>query len=303
MAIVCGIYLVTNKVNGHQYVGQSVDIYDRWTKHKAPCHADECAFHRAIKKYGADNFTWQIIETCYPNELDEKEVYWISYYNTYENGYNETVGGQGARKYDYKLIVDMWQDGYTCQEIRNILNCDDKPITRALRCYEISPQEVRSRTQAKRPIVAIDIKTNTPLKIFASIHHALRFFQGDNLLGNDFSFRIKNHLKFHGYYWEDVNENNKPQQVLSDEEFLKFQVSKVKEYTEEERTQKSLASRTVDRPNREELKKLIRTESFVQIGKQYGVSDNAVRKWCDFEKLPRTKRKISSYSDEEWKLV
>jgi uncharacterized protein YjcR len=59
----------------------------------------------------------------------------------------------------------------------------------------------------------------------------------------------------------------------------------------------------VDRPNREQLKKLIRTIPFTKIGEMFNVSDNAIRKWCDYEKLPRTKREINSYSDEEWEQV
>ena len=54
---------------------------------------------------------------------------------------------------------------------------------------------------------------------------------------------------------------------------------------------------------REELKNLIRTVPFTQIGKKYGVSDNAIRKWCDKFNLPRTVKDIKSYSDEEWKLI
>lgn len=59
-------------------------------------------------------------------------------------------------------------------------------------------------------------------------------------------------------------------------------------------------SRLVKRPDRETLKMLIRTTPFTTIGKQFGVSDNAVRKWCDAEKLPRKSREIKKYSDEEW---
>ena len=51
---------------------------------------------------------------------------------------------------------------------------------------------------------------------------------------------------------------------------------------------------------REELKKLIRTKPFTSIGKQFNVTDNAVRKWCDKYNLPRVKKEISNYSDEEW---
>lgn len=62
-------------------------------------------------------------------------------------------------------------------------------------------------------------------------------------------------------------------------------------------------SRIVERPTREELKNLIRTTSFLQIGKSYNVSDNAVRKWCDGYGLPRKVSEIKSYSDEEWDRI
>lgn len=54
---------------------------------------------------------------------------------------------------------------------------------------------------------------------------------------------------------------------------------------------------------REELKRLIRTTSFVKIGERYGVSDNTVRKWCDELNLPRRKTEINSYSDLEWSKI
>ena len=54
---------------------------------------------------------------------------------------------------------------------------------------------------------------------------------------------------------------------------------------------------------REELKKLIRTKSFVEIGKIYQYSDNNIRKWCDKFKLPRKKSEINQYSDEEWDKI
>lgn len=51
---------------------------------------------------------------------------------------------------------------------------------------------------------------------------------------------------------------------------------------------------------REELKQLIRTTPFTTIGNRFGVNDNSIRKWCDKFNLPRTKKIINSYSDEEW---
>lgn len=55
--------------------------------------------------------------------------------------------------------------------------------------------------------------------------------------------------------------------------------------------------------SREELKKLIRTKSFSEIGRLYNVSDNAVRKWCDKYNLPRKKAEIKALSDKEWEVI
>ena len=55
--------------------------------------------------------------------------------------------------------------------------------------------------------------------------------------------------------------------------------------------------------SREELKNLIRTKPFTQIGKQFGVSDNAIRKWCEKFELPRRVSEIKQYDDEAWELV
>jgi len=65
----------------------------------------------------------------------------------------------------------------------------------------------------------------------------------------------------------------------------------------------ALQRRTVERPDRETLKQLIRTVSFVQLGKNFGVSDKAITKWCKAENLPHRKTDINSYTDEEWLLL
>lgn len=61
--------------------------------------------------------------------------------------------------------------------------------------------------------------------------------------------------------------------------------------------------RKVKRPSREELKELIRNKPFTEIAKQYGVTDNAIRKWCDAENLPRKKSEIQKINEEDWKLI
>ena len=64
-----------------------------------------------------------------------------------------------------------------------------------------------------------------------------------------------------------------------------------------------LHNRIVERPDRETFKKEIREQPFTVLGKKYGVSDNAIRKWCDNYNLPRTKKEINSYKDSEWQTL
>lgn len=65
----------------------------------------------------------------------------------------------------------------------------------------------------------------------------------------------------------------------------------------------SIALRKADRPTREELKEKIRTIPFTTIAKAYGVTDNAVRKWCDGYNLPRKVSEIKTFTDEEWQQI
>lgn len=64
-----------------------------------------------------------------------------------------------------------------------------------------------------------------------------------------------------------------------------------------------IQNRKSERPNRDTLKQLIRTTPFTVIGKKFGVTDNAIRKWCDAENLPRRSREIKQYTDEEWNKI
>lgn len=65
----------------------------------------------------------------------------------------------------------------------------------------------------------------------------------------------------------------------------------------------SLNSRKVTRPDREQLKELIRFKSFIDIGKDFNVTDNSVRKWCKSYNLPTRKSDIKSINDNDWKNI
>ena len=88
-----GIYKIENLINGHCYIGQSINIELRWKRHRDVIETCDYPLYLAIRKYGIDNFSFDIIQECEPHELNELEIYWIKYYNSYYDGYNQTRGG------------------------------------------------------------------------------------------------------------------------------------------------------------------------------------------------------------------
>lgn len=93
---VCGIYKITNMKNDKVYIGQAVDIYKRWCEHcKAGLGIDTPQgnkLYAAMLEDGLENFTFELLEECPREELNKKEAYYISLYNSVQYGYNSTKG-------------------------------------------------------------------------------------------------------------------------------------------------------------------------------------------------------------------
>lgn len=90
---VCGIYAITNQVNGKVYVGKSISVYRRWNEHTYDLnknkHGNEY-LQNAWNKYGMENFLFEVIEECEETLLHTRELYWISQFNCLDRelGYN-----------------------------------------------------------------------------------------------------------------------------------------------------------------------------------------------------------------------
>jgi len=94
------IYKITNNINGKCYIGRTKDINRRFSDHKRlaftkSIHKEyEKALYRAFRKYGINNFTFEILEeTEFPIE---REIYWIDFFQSNLNGYNADAGGLGG---------------------------------------------------------------------------------------------------------------------------------------------------------------------------------------------------------------
>lgn len=97
------IYKATNKVNGKVYIGKTKQRFSkRKTEHKTTALRTDkdTVFCRAIRKHGWDSIEWEVIDTASSMvELSEKEKYWVAYFDSYHNGYNATLGGDGTWGY------------------------------------------------------------------------------------------------------------------------------------------------------------------------------------------------------------
>ena len=107
------IYRAVNKVNGKIYIGFDSNWPHRKNSHKCYHKEAKNKFHRAIKKYGWDNFDWEIIYQSKDmlHTLNVMERYFIKQYDSFKNGYNSTLGGEGSfgkkqSEYNRKMLSE-----------------------------------------------------------------------------------------------------------------------------------------------------------------------------------------------------
>ena len=98
--VVSGIYIIINTIDSKCYIGKSVDINKRWSRHKSG-HGSNIRLTRAFKQHGLDNFTFSILELVEKDFISAAELWWISYfislgYSIGDTLYNFTLGGEGC---------------------------------------------------------------------------------------------------------------------------------------------------------------------------------------------------------------
>lgn len=97
-----GIYKITNLINGKNYIGQSISIERRFREHKRRWKekTSNTPFYQAIRKYGIENFSFEIVEECPKENLDSRESYWIKHLESmiYQKGYNVLEGGMTSSR-------------------------------------------------------------------------------------------------------------------------------------------------------------------------------------------------------------
>lgn len=231
----CGIYKITNVINNHCYIGQSIDIKSRLNQHLAMRY--EATIYRAFKKYGLENFVFEIIELCLKEKLNEREIYWIAKYDSHNNGYNMTDGGEGGPASGHRRAVAQYdQEGNFIAEYESItaaekaLGVKNSNITRVCKgqAYEAigfqwryiinasidytqnigkSPLKKRLASSARRmkKVAQCDKETHKIIKIFNSIKEAAK---ETNIYFKSIYKTINGECQSAGgYYWIEYKNN------------------------------------------------------------------------------------------------
>ena len=134
-----GIYKFVNKINKKIYIGQSTNLEERYKSHKRNYNNPNSSsfnthFYNALRKYGFDNFDYEIIiqsESFSKEELNELEIYFIKKFDSFNSGYNMNIGGNftSSKK---KLDIE------TVEKIKKDLRKDNNTLTSIGERYKVS---------------------------------------------------------------------------------------------------------------------------------------------------------------------
>lgn len=130
------IYCIKNNINDKLYIGKTVrDVEVRWREHikDAYNHKYNSKLHKAILKYGKEHFYYEVLEECDEKNINKREQYYIKFFNTIENGYNITYGGDGESQVDFQEIEKLFLQGYYIKDIAKITGHTAKTISTRLR--------------------------------------------------------------------------------------------------------------------------------------------------------------------------
>ena len=132
------IYKIENKLNGKKYIGQTIkSLEKRFSQHQHnynKSYFSQLALYQAFNKYGIENFSFDEIEEVPNEKLDEREKYWINYYNSYYDGYNSTLGGRATQLYEWDIddIIEKYHQLKSAREVAKIIGCDHSTIDNIL---------------------------------------------------------------------------------------------------------------------------------------------------------------------------
>ena len=244
-----GIYKITNKINGKVYIGQSVNIKQRWRNHRTDAfakksHKYNSPLYRSMRKYGIENFLFEIIQECSKEDLNRLEIFYIAKYHAHgEKGYNQTDGG------------------YDSTPSRKLNNDEVDRIIHMLKTTLVTSFEISRQFNVSRSTID-------------NINHGACYHRENE------TYPIRQPV-----YELELSENGyRPKQ----EKIHKCPIcgTVVSEDGNLCKDCWNKKLRKVDRPSPLELARLIKEFGFENVGRQFNVSGNTIKKWCRGYEIP-----------------
>jgi group I intron endonuclease len=221
-----GIYIITNTITNTSYVGQAINISRRLRQHLRSSISVKASdydypLHQSIRKHGVDNFTFDILEECLPELFNEREMYWVAFYDTHKNGYNQTAGGyQSIRQIklnasDINQIIDRLMntdDSYVqiakdfniCTDMVKRINLGDCWNNSALKYPLRNGDAIRLKNilNTGTGVYQLDKKTGEVLNIFVSASQASIFLGNSDYCAHIGKCLAGKRASAYGYRWE-----------------------------------------------------------------------------------------------------
>lgn len=170
------IYCIKNNINGKCYVGKTLKSpKERFSEHLYDAYKpteENRPLYRAIKKYGENNFSLQVLEECADELASEREIWYIKKLKTYAHGYNATIGGDGKQLFDHDVIKAQLEAGLSQKLITELNGCSID-LVRQIRLENSIPlTKIR-----KQPSVVAYTEDETEVGVFISAQEAFRFLR------------------------------------------------------------------------------------------------------------------------------
>lgn len=253
-----GIYKITNLINGKSYIGQSVNIKKRFNAHKSAAFNSnnknyDFPLYKAIRKYGIENFEFEVLEECKKSELNDKEKWYISKYQTLgKNGYNQDDGGDSASHY-----------------------------------IKLSDEQVSDI------ILRLKTSLDNSEKIGDEFGVSGRMIRGIN--SGDFCHRESETYPIRKSLYKLTINSDKHYCKICGIEIVTSEANYCVECGHK------IERRVAERPDPLTLAKMVKDVGFNATGRNFGVSDNTIKKWCKAYEIPHLRNELITWYDNQVK--
>lgn len=211
------IYRIYNDINDKSYIGLTTNTVEtRWKKHLSNSAFVKYHLYDAMRLYGVEHFFIETLEKVDDKNLAIREQYWIQKYDSFNNGYNETLGGEGNQIYDKTQFYNLWDNGYSVGEISKELNCARSTVYEALldyKNYSVKESFYRKSVNNQKKVCQFNLQGQL-LNTFDSLKEATLAVDASKSAIGQCCAMVSGHKTAKGYFWLFEKDKNKINELV-----------------------------------------------------------------------------------------